>query len=77
MRLLFVGDVFGSPGRRVVREHLPSVIEERQVDLVVVNAENSAGGFGLTPPIAEELFELPELRHAGMSAPEAVGSAQA
>src|ERR1700742_3818212 len=58
VKLLFVGDVFGSPGRRVVREHLPHVIQERQVDLVVVNAENAAGGFGLTPPIAEELFDL-------------------
>jgi metallophosphoesterase (TIGR00282 family) len=58
VKLLFVGDVFGSPGRRVVREHLPHVIEERQVDLVVINAENSAGGFGLTAPIAEELFDL-------------------
>ena len=58
MRLLFVGDVFGSPGRRVVREHLPHVIQERAVDLVVVNAENAAGGFGVTPAIAEELFDL-------------------
>ncbi|MDQ1454105.1 MAG: 2,3-cyclic-nucleotide 2-phosphodiesterase [Acidobacteriaceae bacterium] len=58
MKLLFVGDVFGSPGRRVVREHLPHVIEERQVDLVGVNAENAAGGFGLTPPLAEDLFDL-------------------
>lgn len=58
VKVLFVGDVFGSPGRRVVREHLPHVIEERQVDLVIVNAENSAGGFGLTAPISEELFDL-------------------
>ena len=58
MKLLFVGDVFGSPGRRVVREHLPHLIHERQVDLVIVNGENAAGGFGLTPPIAEDLFDL-------------------
>src|SRR6201996_4807399 len=58
VKLLFVGDVFGSPGRRVVREHLPHVIKERPVDLVVVNAENAAGGFGLTPPLAEDLFDL-------------------
>jgi metallophosphoesterase (TIGR00282 family) len=58
VNLLFVGDVFGSSGRRVVREHLSHVIQEREVDLVVVNAENAAGGFGLTPPIAEELFDL-------------------
>src|SRR6201985_2414698 len=58
VKLLFVGDVFGSPGRRAVRELLRHVIKERQVDLVVVNAENAAGGFGLTPAIAEELFDL-------------------
>lgn len=56
--MLFVGDVFGSPGRRVVRDHLPHLIRERDIDLVVVNAENSAGGFGVTPAIAEELFDL-------------------
>ena len=58
MRILFVGDVFGSAGRRIVREHLPHVIAGRLVDLVVVNAENAAGGFGVTPAIAEELFDL-------------------
>lgn len=58
MRILFVGDVFGSPGRRIVREHLGHVIEQRGVDLVIINAENAAGGFGLTPAIAEEFFEL-------------------
>lgn len=58
MRILFVGDVFGSPGRRIVREHLGHVVEQRGVDLVIINAENAAGGFGLTPAIAEELFDL-------------------
>ncbi len=58
LKLLFVGDVFGSPGRRIVREHLGHVIEQHQVSLVVVNAENAAGGFGVTPQIAEELFDL-------------------
>ena len=58
MRILFVGDVFGSAGRRIVREHLPHVIENHKVSLVVVNGENAAGGFGLTPSLAEELFDL-------------------
>jgi metallophosphoesterase (TIGR00282 family) len=58
LRILFVGDVFASPGRRIVGEHLPSLIEHHGVDLVVVNAENSAGGFGVTPTIADELFDL-------------------
>jgi metallophosphoesterase (TIGR00282 family) len=58
LRILFVGDVFGSPGRRIVREHLGHLIEGNGVDLVVVNAENSAGGFGVTPATADELFDL-------------------
>lgn len=57
LHILFVGDVFGSAGRRIVREHLPHVIAGYAVDLVVINAENSAGGFGVTPAIAEELFD--------------------
>ncbi len=58
MRILFVGDVFGHAGRRIVREHLPSLVSSQAVDLLVMNAENSAGGFGVTPAIAEELFDL-------------------
>jgi len=58
LRILFVGDVFGSAGRRIVREHLPHVIKERGVDLLIVNAENAAGGFGLTPGISDDLFDL-------------------
>ena len=58
MNLLFVGDIFGSAGRRIVREHIGHVREAHDVDLVVMNAENAAGGFGVTPQIAEELFDL-------------------
>ncbi|WP_446744181.1 TIGR00282 family metallophosphoesterase [Silvibacterium acidisoli] len=58
MRILFVGDVFGSAGRRIVREHLGHVLNTQEIDLLVVNAENSAGGFGVTPAIADELFDL-------------------
>ena len=58
MNILFVGDVFGSAGRHIVREHLPHVLETKAVDLLVINGENSAGGFGITPSIAEELFNL-------------------
>jgi len=57
VNILFVGDVFGSPGRRIVREHLPHVLETHAVDLLVVNGENAAGGFGITPSIAEEIFD--------------------
>lgn len=58
MQILFVGDVFGQAGRHIVREHLRHVIEENHVDLVVINVENAAGGFGVTPGIAEEIFSL-------------------
>ena len=58
MNILFVGDVFGSPGRHIVREHLPHLVETHEVDLLVINGENAAGGFGITPSIAEELFDL-------------------
>jgi metallophosphoesterase (TIGR00282 family) len=58
MHILFVGDVFGHAGRRIVREHLGHVVASHQVSLVIVNAENASGGFGLTPAIADELFDL-------------------
>jgi metallophosphoesterase (TIGR00282 family) len=58
MKILFVGDVFGSAGRRIVREHLAHVRKSNEVDLTVINGENAAGGFGITPNLAEELFDL-------------------
>ena len=58
MNILFVGDVFGSPGRHIVREHLPHVLQTHAVDLLIINGENAAGGFGITPSIAEDLFDL-------------------
>ncbi|MGC9292660.1 MAG: TIGR00282 family metallophosphoesterase [Acidobacteriaceae bacterium] len=58
MQVLFVGDVFGSAGRRIVHAHLRHVMETNGVDLVIMNVENAAGGFGVTPSIAEEMFSL-------------------
>ena len=55
MRVLFVGDVVGKPGRRAVSQLLPKLREELGVDLAVVNGENAAGGAGLTAEIAREL----------------------
>ena len=57
MNILFVGDIFGSAGRKIVREHIGHVREAHAVDLTVINAENAAGGFGLTPQLAEEIFD--------------------
>ena len=58
MNILFVGDIFGSAGRRIVREHMGHVRAAHGVDLTVVNVENAAGGFGVTPGIADEVFEM-------------------
>ncbi|MFL6439553.1 MAG: TIGR00282 family metallophosphoesterase [Terriglobales bacterium] len=58
MQILFIGDVFGSPGRKIVREHVHHLVETNKVELLVVNVENAAGGFGVTPAICDEFFEL-------------------
>jgi metallophosphoesterase (TIGR00282 family) len=58
MRILFIGDIIGRPGRDVVAAELPALRERLQTDFVIANAENAAGGFGLTRKIANELFAL-------------------
>lgn len=57
MRILAIGDIIGKPGRKAVKEILPGLCDEYNIDLVVGNGENSAGGLGLTPSTAEELFD--------------------
>lgn len=56
MRLLFLGDIVGRPGRNAVIERLPSLRDRWQLDCVVINAENSAGGFGVTEAICDEIL---------------------
>lgn len=58
MRILFIGDIFGRPGRNIVRERLAPLLREHSVDLCIANGENAAAGFGLTPQLAEEFFDL-------------------
>jgi len=58
MNILFIGDIFGSPGRRIVAQHLQDIISEEKIQLVIANAENAAGGFGITPQLADELFSF-------------------
>ena len=58
MNILFIGDIFGAPGRRIVADHLQDIVQANRIDLTIANAENAAGGFGITPSIAEELFAL-------------------
>jgi len=59
MKLLFVGDVIGKPGRRALQHLLPRLVDRHRADYVVVNVENSAGGFGVTPDVLREIAELP------------------
>jgi metallophosphoesterase (TIGR00282 family) len=58
MNILFIGDIFASPGRRIIADHVQDIIETNRIDLAIANAENAAGGFGITPPIAEELLAM-------------------
>jgi metallophosphoesterase (TIGR00282 family) len=58
MRILFIGDIFASAGRKLVADHFSYILESERIDLAIANAENAAGGFGLTPPLADDLFEL-------------------
>jgi hypothetical protein len=56
VKLLFIGDIVGQPGRNAVKTLLPKLREQHALDFVIANGENSAGGSGITPKIAEELF---------------------
>lgn len=56
MRILFIGDVVGEPGRHAIKELLPKIKKSEGVEFVIANAENVAGGSGVTPALAEELF---------------------
>src|SRR5438132_3172077 len=58
MNILFIGDIFGAPGRRIVADHLQDIVQANRIDLTIANGENAAGGFGITPSIAEELLSL-------------------
>jgi 2',3'-cyclic-nucleotide 2'-phosphodiesterase len=59
VKILFVGDVVGSPGRRAVQKLLTGLIDRHAVDFCIVNVENAAGGFGITPEVMAELDGLP------------------
>jgi 2',3'-cyclic-nucleotide 2'-phosphodiesterase len=58
MRILFIGDIFGRPGRNIVKDRLRGLVRDYAIDLVIANGENAAAGFGITPSLAEELFDL-------------------
>ncbi len=56
MKILFIGDIVGRPGRFALKERLDRLVDRHQIDLVIANCENAAAGFGLTVDVAEELF---------------------
>jgi hypothetical protein len=58
VNLLFIGDIFASPGRRIVADHIQDIVATNRIDLTIANGENAAGGFGITPSLAEDLFAL-------------------
>jgi len=58
MRILFIGDVVGRPGRQLVKTGLAALVSRHDVDLVILNAENAAAGFGITRDIGDELLDL-------------------
>src|SRR3972149_3779043 len=57
MRILFIGDIVGRSGRAIVNERLPGLVKDWKLDLVVINGENAAGGFGITEAIYIELID--------------------
>ena len=56
MRILFIGDIFGRPGREIARQAMPALIERESLDFVIANVENSAAGFGVTGDIADTIL---------------------
>src|SRR5437868_5577593 len=58
MRVLFIGDIVGSPGRQIVQDRLADIVQQKQIDLVIANGENAASGFGITPRLADELLGM-------------------
>jgi len=57
MRIFFIGDIFGRPGRRLIEAKLPDLLREYEIDFCIANIENAAAGFGITPKIADELLQ--------------------
>ena len=63
--VLFIGDVIGRPGRRALKQHMSVLVRKYNPSLIIANAENAAGGIGLTEKIAEELFESVDVLTSG------------
>ena len=58
MRVFFIGDIFGKPGRRLIQEKLNGLLHEYRIDFCIANIENAAAGFGVTPQIADDFLQM-------------------
>ncbi|MCX7765704.1 MAG: YmdB family metallophosphoesterase, partial [Candidatus Sumerlaeia bacterium] len=58
VNILFIGDIIGRPGRDAVKKLLPKIRTEEQIDFVIANGENAAGGKGITPEVVKDLFKI-------------------
>src|SRR5678815_4731154 len=58
IRILFIGDIVGRPGRDLVKQGLAAIVDHHSIDFVIANAENAAAGFGITREIGEQLLDL-------------------
>jgi len=58
LKVLFLGDVFGKPGRLILENRLQAIIQENNVDIIIANGENAAGGIGISPDICDNLFNM-------------------
>ncbi len=65
LRFLFLGDIIGRPGRQILRKHLPALVDKYAPDLIAANAENAAGGIGLTEEVGRELLGLVHILTSG------------
>ena len=63
VRILFIGDIVGEPGRQAIATLVPRLREREKIDFVIANSENAAGGVGVTPPIIKSLLESIEVMH--------------
>src|ERR1035437_311198 len=57
MKILFIGDIIGKPGRRAIRELLPQIVSDSGIGCVIANCENAAAGFGVTRDVVDELLQ--------------------
>ncbi|MBL7108305.1 MAG: TIGR00282 family metallophosphoesterase [Candidatus Cloacimonetes bacterium] len=58
IKILFIGDIFGKPGRKVISGLIPQIRKDEQIDIVIANGENLAGGLGITPKTAKQMFDI-------------------